>query len=485
METAQFADSQFVSAASWSAAATLPKASLQAHGQYLHTPGVLNSAAVTIAYSGMIATLNLSNVEFLFGDGTQCVAIGTTDGASSSNYAVNLASAEPSSGSAEVYIVAEKYTVQQGAFQVVGPPIGHPDYDPTFAAYTAYSQLVDSVQVLATTTVPDNVTMLELGRVLVSAGQTSATAVDTSHQPVTCAVLNAVVTAETVAYPTSITVQSDGRVTNLVGGVASVQQGTGINQTPNVVKIGWSEAGKLKATVDTTDEGNIALETWSLGTFARTVNGTPIDGNGNIAIAIPGGTVKTVNGTGPDASGNVGIYIPPGTVTSVDGIGPTNGDVELGTRYVNSGGGPNMGALGSHSIALGWDGTYPKLSVDGSDEGALATQVYANGTFDANTRHEAGGFQMRFGRTVTGQGIEDRITFVDGNGNASPFPNGCLSVVCTECNAQPDWSTIDSPTVYGVTAADSGGFYVSAFKNQGGAWIGSGGSGFSYIAFGY
>lgn len=39
-----------------------------------------------------------------------------------------------------------------------------------------------------------------------------------------------------------------------------VQQGTGVNQTANVVKIGWSSQGRLKATVDSTDMGNFAME---------------------------------------------------------------------------------------------------------------------------------------------------------------------------------------------------------------------------------
>lgn len=43
-------------------------------------------------------------------------------------------------------------------------------------------------------------------------------------------------------------------------GFTPVQQGTGVGQTTNVVKIGWSVAAKLKATVDSTDLGNIALE---------------------------------------------------------------------------------------------------------------------------------------------------------------------------------------------------------------------------------
>jgi hypothetical protein len=46
-----------------------------------------------------------------------------------------------------------------------------------------------------------------------------------------------------------------------------VQQGTGVGQTSNAIKIGWSAGGKPKLTVDTTDEGNIALESWVSANF--------------------------------------------------------------------------------------------------------------------------------------------------------------------------------------------------------------------------
>lgn len=52
-----------------------------------------------------------------------------------------------------------------------------------------------------------------------------------------------------------------------------VQAGTGINQTPNSVKIGWSNASRLKATVDSTDLGNIVFDS-NIGTAASKNTGT-------------------------------------------------------------------------------------------------------------------------------------------------------------------------------------------------------------------
>lgn len=43
-------------------------------------------------------------------------------------------------------------------------------------------------------------------------------------------------------------------------GFSPVQQGTGVGQLPNLVKIGWSAGNRLKATVDATDQGNFVFD---------------------------------------------------------------------------------------------------------------------------------------------------------------------------------------------------------------------------------
>ena len=50
-------------------------------------------------------------------------------------------------------------------------------------------------------------------------------------------------------------------------GFSPVQQGTGIGQTNSIVKIGWG-SGKVKVTVDATDIGNFAVESWVSGSYA-------------------------------------------------------------------------------------------------------------------------------------------------------------------------------------------------------------------------
>lgn len=54
-------------------------------------------------------------------------------------------------------------------------------------------------------------------------------------------------------------------------GYTPVQQGTGVGQGVNAVKIGWSGTG-LKATIDVTDLGVFAFQSWVSSTFAPIAN---------------------------------------------------------------------------------------------------------------------------------------------------------------------------------------------------------------------
>lgn len=51
-------------------------------------------------------------------------------------------------------------------------------------------------------------------------------------------------------------------------GFTPVQQGTGVGQSPNNVKIGWKSGNKLGLTVDSSDIGNFAMESWASANFA-------------------------------------------------------------------------------------------------------------------------------------------------------------------------------------------------------------------------
>ena len=71
-------------------------------------------------------------------------------------------------------------------------------------------------------------------------------------------------------------------------GYTPVQQGTGVGQSNNLIKIGWSAGAKLKATVDSTDLGNIALETWVSQQIANLVASSPaaLDTLNELAVAL-------------------------------------------------------------------------------------------------------------------------------------------------------------------------------------------------------
>ncbi len=60
-------------------------------------------------------------------------------------------------------------------------------------------------------------------------------------------------------------------------GFSPVQQGTGVGQASNMVKIGWDGVGKLKLTIDATDLGNLATESWTGDNFIS---------NGELAAAL-------------------------------------------------------------------------------------------------------------------------------------------------------------------------------------------------------
>lgn len=67
----------------------------------------------------------------------------------------------------------------------------------------------------------------------------------------------------------SLTVLSDGRIYNISAlGWTPVQQGTGISQGNNAVKLGWDGAG-LRCTIDSSDQGDIAFQWWVYNTFVQ------------------------------------------------------------------------------------------------------------------------------------------------------------------------------------------------------------------------
>ena len=183
MKLANFSSDEFIDQNVLNSAETLTRDSLLDITGNLHTPGLINASALSFSYSGLNITVSAPlPFRALFSDGTLASANGTVDGESSSSATVAFSSLVPSTGSVTAYLVAVSGSVAQSPTTTVGPPVGHPDYNPSFSPYTAYSEQQDTLIFSATLTAPDNETTLFIASTVLSAGQTTITSSSTSGQ---------------------------------------------------------------------------------------------------------------------------------------------------------------------------------------------------------------------------------------------------------------------------------------------------------------
>lgn len=188
---AYFNDSDFVDADILNSEVSYQMQGDAAIGTSLHTAGCVGQSYFLAYTTGMQLTLILgAPFGVLFGTGQLAYGHGTTNGTDSGSYALDLSSFVPSTGSVTVYVIAQEATVYQGAHEIVGPPVGNPDFSPNFIPYIGYSEVQDTLAVSVTTTVPDNFEIVELCRVVLDAGQSTLGAIDTSHQVLAGAVLS-------------------------------------------------------------------------------------------------------------------------------------------------------------------------------------------------------------------------------------------------------------------------------------------------------
>ena len=278
MKTPYYSNNQFIDQGVGNAAAAMVTDSIEDVAAALYSPGLINAGDVSLSYTGT----NVVNVSaplpfrVLFGSGVLASANGTVNGQQSSNASVDFSSVIPTSGTVTAYMVASASTVQQGAYQVVGPPVGHPDYNANFNPYTAYNETQDTLLFTATTTVPDNVTYMEVCRVTLTAGQTQITAanVSTAYQ--------------VLAAPTggTRTVQGNETVTGelIVGGAATVggnladafPSGTTIVFVQSAAPPGWTQNTSLNDQVlrVVSSSGGGTGGNWTLS--GLTIGGTAI-----------------------------------------------------------------------------------------------------------------------------------------------------------------------------------------------------------------
>jgi hypothetical protein len=146
--------------------------------------GVINPASLIFSFNSNLTVSLAAPPPFkcLFNTGIITGAHGITDGQDNNNYTIDFTTLVPVAGSVTAYIVAQKSTVQENPTTIVGAPPGHPDYSPNFVPYIGYNVIQNTLNIFATTTVPDNLISIELARTTLTAGQTIIASVDTSHQ---------------------------------------------------------------------------------------------------------------------------------------------------------------------------------------------------------------------------------------------------------------------------------------------------------------
>ena len=183
MRTPQFDNNQFLDQTSLNAAAGLVSDSLEDITSALHTPGLVGASSLSFSYSGLNVTVN-APLPFmaLFSDGTLASANGTTDGSTSDTATVDFSSLVPSTGSVTAYLVVTSGSVAQSPTTTVGPPVGHPDFSPSFQPYTAYNDVQGTLLFSATLTAPNGTDTLFIASTVLSAGQTVITTSSTSGQ---------------------------------------------------------------------------------------------------------------------------------------------------------------------------------------------------------------------------------------------------------------------------------------------------------------
>jgi hypothetical protein len=353
---AQYFDDEFVTAAALNAGVAAESASLAALASGMFRVGLLNPDAASFSVSGLSVTASLPQpFATLFGSGVLSNAHGTTDGADTQSYTTDFSSFIPGSGSVTVYLLASYQSIQQNPFAIVGPPPGHPDFNPNFQPYTAYASQIDSLAVTASSGAADNNATFELFRAALTSGSAAITP-DTSYQQRAASnnnlppIQNSSTTPLPVVWAgTHIQLQGVGpytlpTVANANGSVFTVSNTTTLRQivttdqtvdVPDVIK-GTEPYPYLGEPAFYLEPGQYVRLVGADG-FWQIIGGDPI-----VAVVVPGAWFPPVSAT----SGVfvVGSDCPPNVTTlKVATQGPAGGGASIfvsgGVYYTGGGGG--------------------------------------------------------------------------------------------------------------------------------------------------
>jgi hypothetical protein len=483
MQTPQFVDGQFVDGTLLNGAIAMLMNDFEFIGSELHTPGLLNPGSMVITPSALQVTINLPSTgtapfAVLFKNGALVNANGLASGAVTTTYAVDLTSLVPTSGNpVTIYLLASYGQIGEQQTQVIGPPEGHPDYDPTFAPFNFYMEGLDTLVITAGLTAADNQTTFELCRLPLAVGQTTInqSSIVTSNWKYASAVLNP--TGVTAGTYTGATVQvgADGRLT----GVSSVAYG------PLAGNNTWTGMNIFDDPVTATDTGTGGLVITGGGSGANIV----LQGGGTVT---PNKYLRAMNGLFEIM--NSGYTAAPLTLTDA-GVLTILG--ELFSQGVNAGGGEiqTTGLLSGNTLGVGTSANIgtslqvgSTITANGSitTHGNLIASVGAygtgNGSLGVILSDFHGGWQN--GWVI----LPDELMIQWGGGSwvgesggvlskpfTTSFRNQCLSMALTV-------GYQNGSTFMGAQPVSAGAYYVSAYAVTGGYLPGEG---YSWIAIGY
>jgi hypothetical protein len=146
-------------------------------------PGLLSPEAMTVSFSGLVATVGLPQPWGLIASsGVVVRAHGTQTGTDTQNYSVNFASLVPASGTLTAYLAATVAQIQQNPFPITGPPPGDPAYNPNFVPTVGYATNQYSVALSAVSGGINNTTTFELFRTTLTASQSTISSYNTVGQ---------------------------------------------------------------------------------------------------------------------------------------------------------------------------------------------------------------------------------------------------------------------------------------------------------------
>lgn len=276
MKTPNFNEAEYIDPPTLNDATALVAGDLALAGG-MFKPGLVFPEAATFPATGLTVQSNLpSPFAVLFGTGLTSQAHGTLTGVDTSTYSTSFSSLLPGTGTVTAYLVAEYTLIQQDPKTIIGPPVGHPDYNPNFQPYVAYTTNVDSLAIVATTTPPDNQTAFELLRCTLSVGASGLGAPTTGFQQ------------RTSAQNTIQSITASGATSIPINAAGSVIQATASGSVFTLPSI--ASANDLVFTFQNPTSGVITVQ--NAGSDGAIIQGSPYVVSGIVSsVAMPQGAI--------------------------------------------------------------------------------------------------------------------------------------------------------------------------------------------------